>query len=87
MKIIKRFVAFAMSLMLLAIIPTVTGMAQENSKLSDAEVASVAVVANQIDINYGEIAKERSKDQDILKFAEAMISDHKAVISQATGSK
>ena len=34
----------------------------QNPKLSDAEVASVAVVANQIDINYSEIAKERSKD-------------------------
>ena len=32
---------------------------QENPKLSDAEVASVAVIANQIDINYAEIAKKR----------------------------
>lgn len=45
---------------------------QENPKLSDAEVASVAVVANQIDIDYAEIAKKRSKNQDVLKFAETM---------------
>ena len=57
--------------------------AQESPKLSDAEVASVAVVANQIDISYGEIARERSKNEDVLKFAETMISDHKAVIDQA----
>ena len=65
------------------VMPSVPVFAQENPKLSDAEVASVAVVANQIDINYGEIAKERSKNADILKFAETMISDHKAVIAQA----
>jgi putative membrane protein len=57
--------------------------AQQTSTLSDAEVASVAAVANQIDVSYGEIAKQRSKNEDVLKFAETMISDHKAVIAQA----
>jgi putative membrane protein len=57
---------------------------QENPKLSDAEVAHVAVVANQIDIGYAEIAREKSKDSDILKFAETMTNDHNAVINQAS---
>ena len=60
-----------------------SGNAQGNPKLSDAEVASVAVVANQIDISYAEIAKKRSQDADVLKFAQTMIDDHTAVISQA----
>ena len=83
MKIIKPFMALATTVLLFAIIPSAPVFAQENPKLSDPEVASVAVVANQIDISYGEIAKERSKNADILKFAETMISDHKAVIAQA----
>lgn len=58
--------------------------AQENPKLSDEEVAHVAVVANQIDIAYAAIAKEKSKDADILKFAETMTNDHNAVINQAS---
>lgn len=58
-------------------------LAQENPKLNDAEVASVAVVANQIDIAYAEIAKEKSKDAEILKFAETMKNDHNAVLTQA----
>lgn len=58
-------------------------IAQENPKLNDAEVASVAVVANQIDIAYAEIAKEKSKDAEILKFAETMKNDHNAVLAQA----
>lgn len=57
--------------------------AQETPKLSDAEVASVAVVANQIDIEYADIAREKSKDAEILKFAETMANDHNAVIAQA----
>jgi putative membrane protein len=61
-----------------------TVCAQENPKLSDPEVAHVAVVANQIDIGYAAIAKEKSKDADILKFAETMTNDHNAVINQAS---
>ena len=56
---------------------------QQKTTLSDAEVASVAVTANQIDIDYAQIAKEKSKNQDILNFAETMAKDHKAVIGQA----
>jgi putative membrane protein len=67
-----------------ACIFSATVSAQENPKLSDPEVAHVAVVANQIDIAYATIAKEKSKDADILKFAETMTSDHNAVINQAS---
>ncbi len=57
--------------------------AQGETKLSDPEIASVAVVANQIDINYAKIAKTRSKNADVLKFAQTMTDDHTAVIKQA----
>ena len=57
--------------------------AQNNPKLSDAEVASVAVTANQTDIDYAAIAKKKSKNEAVLQFAETMASDHKAVIDQA----
>jgi putative membrane protein len=70
------------SVFFLAVIGSVN--AQENPKLSDAEVASVAVVANQIDIAYAEIAKEKSKDAEIVKFADTMIRDHNAVLGQAS---
>jgi len=60
-----------------------SAFAQKNPKLSDPEIASVAVTANQIDINYAKIAKERSKNADVLKFAQTMSDDHAAVINQA----
>ena len=67
----------------LSVLITFPGFSQENAKLSDPEVASVAVVANQIDISYAEIAKKKSKDPEVLKFAETMINDHTAVIEKA----
>lgn len=55
----------------------------QSPELSDAEVASVAVVANQIDVSYAEIAKKKSKNAEVLRFAETMMNDHNAVIGQA----
>jgi putative membrane protein len=60
-----------------------SAFAQENAKLSDAEIASVAVTANQIDIAYAQIAQKKSKNADVIKFAETMAKDHQAVINQA----
>lgn len=60
-----------------------TAFSQDNQKLSDAEVAFVAVTANKIDIGYAEIARKKSKDQAVLQFAKTMAADHQAVIDQA----
>jgi|SRR5688572_24379443 len=80
MKTIKTLLGSA----ILCTVFQTSSVAQENPKLSDAEVAFVAVTANQIDISYAEIAKQKSKDAEVLKFAETMERDHKAVIGQAT---
>lgn len=58
--------------------------AQEKPSLSDAEVASIAVAANRIDIDYAKVAKEKSKDTEILNFAETMTNDHTAVLEKAS---
>jgi putative membrane protein len=57
--------------------------AQTNDKFNDAEVAAIAVAANDIDIKYAEIAKEISTNEEILGFANTMIQDHNAVIEKA----
>jgi len=82
MKIIKMFTAsFTIGMALL--VTSVLQVSAQTTKLSDPEVASVAVTANQIDINYAEIAKVKSKNAEVLRFAETMITDHKAIIAQA----
>lgn len=62
----------------------VSGFAQSTPKLTDPEIASVAVTANQIDVDYAAIAQRKSKDAAILNFAKTMKTDHLAVIGMAT---
>jgi putative membrane protein len=76
----KKLRKFTIGVMVYTIAMPVFG---QTPKLTDPEIASVAVTANQIDINYAAIAKEKSKNADILKFAEMMANDHKSVIDQA----
>lgn len=82
MKIIKSFTAWATGMVCAAMF-TMPAFAQNNPKLSDAEIASVAVTANQIDINYANLAKQKSKNAAVLQFAQTMATDHKAVIDKA----
>jgi len=72
-------VTFVLLFPLLSTIAT----AQQKPDLTDPEVASVAVTANQIDIEYAQIATLKSKNPEVLNFAKTMANDHKAVIDQA----
>ena len=51
--------------------------------LTDPEIASIAVTANQVDIDYAKIAKEKSKTKSVLAFAATMAKDHQSVNDQA----
>jgi putative membrane protein len=79
----KQLMKVAATMVVCTFILVRTAAAQGTPKLSDPEIAKVAVVANQIDIDYAKIAKERSKNADVLKFAQTMTDDHTAVIDQA----
>lgn len=50
---------------------------------SDAQIAHVAVTANSIDVEMGEIARRRASDERVREFADRMITDHAAVNEQA----
>ena len=66
-----------------AIMLSMPAYSQQANKLTDPQIASVAVTANQIDIEYAQIAKKKSTNAEVLKFAETMAKDHQAVIDQA----
>jgi putative membrane protein len=78
----KIKITFIMTCVLLLSVPSVA-MGQNTPKLNDAEIASVAVVANQIDIDYAKMAIKRSKNKEVIDFANRMMEDHNAVIGQA----
>ncbi len=80
---IKFFANWAAHTIIGAAILSMPAFAQQSPQLSDAEIASVAVTANQIDINNANIAKQKTRNEEVLKFAQTMATDHKAVIDQA----
>ena len=50
---------------------------------SDPQIAGIVVTANQIDVDAGKLAKSKSKNKDVQKFAQQMVTDHTAVNKQA----
>ena len=52
--------------------------------VNDAQIASIVVTANQVDIDAGKLAKSRSTNKGVKAFAELMITDHTGVNKSAT---
>lgn len=83
MNIIKILTKSAICLVVSTGLLSFTANAQKSQKLTDPEIASVAVTANQIDIDYAKIALKKSKNQQVIDFAKTMEKDHGAVIDEA----
>jgi len=82
MKIFKIFKTCAYISMACSAMIALPAYSQQQT-LSDPEIASIAVTANQVDVNAGELAKSKTKSKEVENFANTMINDHKAVIAQA----
>ena len=52
--------------------------------VSDAQIAAIVVTANQVDIDAGKLAVERSSNDKVKAFAQLMITDHSGVNKAAT---
>ena len=59
--------------------------------INDAQIASIVVTANQVDIDAGELAKTMATHSEVKKFGEMMATDHtgvnKAAVDLATRLK
>jgi putative membrane protein len=51
--------------------------------VTDAQIASIVVTANQVDIDAGNFAKTRAKNPMVKDFAQQMVTDHTGVNKQA----
>lgn len=84
MKNFKNFVSWTAGVFALSLLFSTMSFSQSKTpQLTDPEIASVAVTANQIDINYANIALKKSKNKDVKAFATNMKADHSAVIKMA----
>jgi len=52
--------------------------------VNDAQIASIVVTANQVDIDAGQLAAIRSTNKDVKAFAQLMVTDHTGVNKAAT---
>jgi putative membrane protein len=52
--------------------------------VNDAQIASIVVTANQVDIDAGKLASSKAKSPEVKKFAQLMVTDHTGVNKSAT---
>jgi putative membrane protein len=51
---------------------------------SDAQIAGILVATNQVDIDAGKLARSRSNNRDVQRFADQMVKVHTAANQRAT---
>ena len=76
--------AFVRMAGVLALLVLATGSAwAQGSKLNDAQIAHIAYTADQIDIQAGQQALEKSNNNEVRAFAQDIVRDHTAVNEKA----
>ena len=58
-------------------------VAGASAQVTDPQIASIVVTANQVDIDAGKLAKSMGSSADVKKFADQMITDHTGVNKSA----
>jgi putative membrane protein len=81
MKLISKAV-LAMCCLLLAS-PTSVSAREGQAGPDDAQIAQVVLTANTVDVSAGKVARKRTRNAEVKKFAEMMVTDHTAVNKQA----
>ena len=64
----------------LLLVPAAGAYAQA---VDDAQIASIVVTANQVDIDAGKLASSMASSPEVKKFGEQMVTDHTGVNKQA----
>ena len=71
------------SAIIVAALLCLTPAALSAQTVSDAQIASIVVTANQVDIDAGKLAASKATNPEIKKFAQQMVADHTGVNKQA----
>lgn len=76
----KKLLVLTMALMF----PVFAGLAHSADDPNDAQIAHIVVTANNVDIEAGNLAKNKASDKEVQGYAHRMIEDHTDVNKQAT---
>src|SRR5688500_16174060 len=61
-----------------------TAALAEDSGPTDAQIAAIVVVANQVDIDAGKLAKSKGQSKEVKEFGDRMVTDHTGVNKAAS---
>ena len=78
----KKAVSILFHGALLSLVLVLSSLITPAPKLSDAQIAMVQVVDNQNDVSSAKMAKEKSNNAEVLKFADTMIKDHQSILNK-----
>src|SRR4051812_35462778 len=62
--------------LIIAAVLLTSGAAAAQDKLTDPQIATIALTAHQIDAERGKLAKKKTKSPEVKQFAEQMVNDH-----------
>jgi putative membrane protein len=79
--LLMKVFALALAVAGVLLIP-VAGVSAQG--VSDAQIASIVVTANQVDIDAGQLAASRATSDEVKAFARLMVTDHTGVNKAAT---
>ena len=65
------------------LLATAAGAAEQAAKPTDPQIAHIAYTADQLDIEAGKQALDKSKNKDVRAFAQRMVGDHTMVNNEA----
>lgn len=71
------------SLFALTFMAVSTAALAQSGGINDAQIASIVVTANQVDVDAGKLAEARATNPDVKTFAKLMVTDHSGVNKQA----
>ena len=69
--------AIALTVAGVLLLPVASLLAQG---VNDAQIASIVVTANQVDIDAGQFAASRASSDEVKTFARLMVTDHTAML-------
>jgi putative membrane protein len=75
--------SLALSVTAAALAAFATVEAAEKAAPSDPQIAMIAVVAGNVDVDAGKVAVEKAHDKRVKEFAKLMVRDHSAVNEKA----
>jgi putative membrane protein len=71
------------TMVVLGMLVAPTGVARAQA-VNDAQIASIVVTANQVDIDAGRLAAATSRNPQVKDFGQLMVTDHSGVNTSAT---